>query len=146
MKQQRCRTPYGDQAAAALDTFSHVYDNPVRPDSIEENIKALDLGPDYYGSARFTSRLDAVSCPRHDLLNRRIQSTFADGAVASFTYDAGGRLIQADDTADPHRPITLGYDSLDRLLAETTALGTVSYQYDALGRRTQMIVWNVKRY
>ena len=32
------------------------------------------------------------------------------------------------------------YDSLDRLLAETTSLGTVSYQYDPLGRRTQMTV------
>jgi RHS repeat-associated protein len=30
------------------------------------------------------------------------------------------------------------YDTLDRLTAETTALGTVTYVYDALGRRTGM--------
>src|SRR5206468_4369706 len=30
------------------------------------------------------------------------------------------------------------YDLLDRLTAQATALGTVSYHYDALGRRTQM--------
>ena len=52
------------------------------------------------------------------------------------TYDAAGRLVQAADTADPHRPIALAYDVLDRLMAETTALGTVAYQYDVLGRRT----------
>src|SRR3990172_9147926 len=51
-----------------------------------------------------------------------------------------GRLVQADDSGDPHRPITLAYDGLDRLLAETTALGTVAYAYDTLGRRTQMQV------
>jgi RHS repeat-associated protein len=76
----------------------------------------------------------------HDVLKRRIKATYADGARANFTYDAAGRLLQADDTADPHRPITLSYDSLDRLLSETTSLGTVSYQYDPLGRRNQMIV------
>jgi RHS repeat-associated protein len=32
------------------------------------------------------------------------------------------------------------YDPLDGLLAETTSLGSVSYQYDAIGRRTAMTV------
>ena len=30
------------------------------------------------------------------------------------------------------------YDILDRLIQETTGLGTVQYDYDALGRRTSM--------
>lgn len=58
----------------------------------------------------------------------------------SFQYDAAGRLLQADDTADPHRPISMAYDPLDRLMSETTTLGTVSYGYDTIGRRTQMTV------
>ncbi len=76
----------------------------------------------------------------YDSLNRRTQASYADGSGATFTYDAAGRLTLADDSADPHRPIALEYDALDRLLAETTAMGTVTYQYDALGRRTQMTV------
>jgi RHS repeat-associated protein len=76
----------------------------------------------------------------HDVLKRRIKATYADGARANFRYVAAGRLLQADDTADPHRPITLSYDSLDRLLSETTSLGSLGYQYDSLGRRTTMTV------
>jgi RHS repeat-associated protein len=89
---------------------------------------------------QFTDRKGQVSAFQYDPLNRRTRATYADGSVATFTYDAAGRLTQADDTADPHRPIALTYDTLDRLTAETTALGTVSYQYDPLGRRTEMTV------
>jgi RHS repeat-associated protein len=76
----------------------------------------------------------------YDPLNRRTQASYVDSAVATFTYDAAGRLTQADDTADPHRPIARTYDPLDRLLTETTSLGTVSYAYDTAGRRTSMTV------
>ncbi len=42
----------------------------------------------------------------YDPLNRRVKSEFADGAIATFTYDAGSRLTQADDTADsPTAPL-----------------------------------------
>jgi RHS repeat-associated protein len=87
-----------------------------------------------------TDRKFQTSTFTYDSLNRRTQATYADGAVATFTYDAAARLTLADDTADPHRPIARTYDALDRLLAETTALGTVTYQYNPLGRRTQMTV------
>ena len=87
-----------------------------------------------------TDRKGQATTFTYDALNRRTLATYADGFVATFTHDALGRLVLADDTADPHRPITLAYDTLDRLVSETTALGTVAYQYDALGRRTQMTV------
>ncbi len=57
-----------------------------------------------------------------------------------FTYDAASRLTQAVDTTDPHRPITLTYDVLDRLLSETTTLGTATDTHDNGGRRTSMTV------
>jgi RHS repeat-associated protein len=87
-----------------------------------------------------TNRKGQTTTFAYDALNRRTKATYADGSPATFTYDAAGRLVQADDTADPHRPITLAYDVLDRLAAETTGLGTVAYEYDTLGRRTQMRV------
>src|SRR3990172_5345744 len=37
-------------------------------------------------------------------------------------------------------PIPMAYDPLDRLLIETTTMGTVNYQYDAISRRTSMTV------
>jgi YD repeat-containing protein len=40
------------------------------------------------------------------------------------------------DTADPHRPIMVTYDSLDRLVTETTSLGTVTVTQDLLGLGT----------
>ncbi len=97
----------------------------------------------YDGNGNLTSTTDRknqTSTFTYDPLNRRVRGEYADGMVAIFQYDAGDRLLSADDTADPHRPILRQYDPIDRLLGETTALGTVSYQYDALGRRTEMTV------
>jgi RHS repeat-associated protein len=124
------------------NTITHEYD------SMDRLLKRIDqLGrPEtfsYDGNGNLVSTTDRktqTTTFTYDPLNRRTQASYADGAVATFTYDAGGRLLQADDTADPHRPIALQYDGLDRLLAETTSLGTVSYQYDPLGRRTHMTV------
>lgn len=123
-------------------TTTHEYD-PM--DRLERRIdplgKAETFAHDGNGNlSRTTDRKNQTTAFTYDPLNRRTRAEYADGSAASFTYDAGGRLLQADDTADPHRPITLTYDPLDRLLTETTALGTVGYQYDALGRRTRMTV------
>lgn len=53
-----------------------------------------------------------------------------------YSYDDGGRLTEADDSANG--TITLAYDDLDRLTSEATPTGTVSYAYDAADRRTSM--------
>lgn len=86
-----------------------------------------------------TDRKGQTATFTYDKLDRRTRSQFSDGAVAEFHFDAAGRLVAADDSADPHRPITLAYDALDRLEVETTSIGSVRYAYDALGRRTQML-------
>jgi RHS repeat-associated protein len=85
-----------------------------------------------------TDRKGQVTRFTYDALDRRVEASYADGALATFQYDAVSRLVRADDSADPHRPITLAYDDLDRLEVETTSLGSVRYAYDRLGRRTQM--------
>ena len=61
------------------------------------------------------------------------------GGTTTFTYDSVGRLTKASDTASGAGTIDFGYDTLDRLIQETTGQGTVSYQYDVLGRRTNMV-------
>jgi RHS repeat-associated protein len=124
------------------NTITHEYDSMDRLSRrIDQLGKAETFSYDGNGNlVSTTDRKTQTTTFTYDPLNRRNQASYADGAVATFTYDAAGRLLQADDTADPHRPITLSYDPLDRLLSETTSLGTLSYAYDTIGRRTTMTV------
>lgn len=123
-------------------TITHTYDSMDRLASRTDPTGAVEsLSYDGNGNlVRTTDRKGQTTTFDYDPLNRHTKSTFADGSIATLTYDAAGRLAQADESADPHRPITLTYDTLDRRLSETTALGTVHYDYDPLGRRTQMQV------
>jgi RHS repeat-associated protein len=124
------------------NSITHEYDSMDRLSRRIDQLGKAEIFS-YDGNGNLVSTTDRklqTTISIHDALNRRTQAGYADGAMATFSYDAAGRLLQADDTADPHRPINMEYDPLDRLLAETTSLGTVSYQYDSLGRRTQMTV------
>ncbi len=56
--------------------------------------------------------------------------------MTTFAYAAAGRLLAATDSLGG--TILNSYDALNRLVAQATGLGTISYQYDALGRRTRM--------
>jgi len=124
------------------NTISREYDSMDRLNRrIDQLGKAETFAYDGNGNlVNTTDRKNQTTTFTYDPLNRRTQANYADGAVATFTYDAAGRLLQANGTADPHRPITREYDTLDRLVSETTGLGSVGYQYDPLGRRTQMTV------
>lgn len=124
------------------NTVTHEYDSMNRLSRrIEQLGNAETFTYDSDGNlVSTTDRKGQTATLVYDPLNRLGRAIYADGSVAEFQYDAAGRLVKADDTDDPHRPITLEYDPLDRLLTETTAMGTVSYQYDTLGRRTEMTV------
>ena len=85
---------------------------------------------------QFTNRKSQVSNFTYDPLNRRTRSNFADGTSTEFTFDTAGRLTRATDSQTG--TIVEEYDVLDRLIRETTPQGTISYAYDALGRRQIM--------
>ncbi len=74
---------------------------------------------------------------RYDELDRRVGATYADGSVTTFAYDAADRAVAATDSAAG--TVVHEYDRLDRLAGVQTALGAVSYGYDALGRRKQRL-------
>ena len=94
----------------------------------------------------FTDRRGKVTSYTYDPLNR---GTFAGfGTVTgtpttyentiTYSYDAGNRLSSAVDSVVG--TITPTFDNLDRLTQEQSSQGTVSYGYDATGRRTSMTV------
>jgi RHS repeat-associated protein len=85
-----------------------------------------------------TDRKAQVTTFTYDALDRRTNASYGDGTTTSFIFDAVGRLIQATDSVGG--TIVNTHDILDRLVSETTPPGTVSYQYDSLGRRTRMDV------
>ena len=87
--------------------------------------------------SQFTDRKNQQTTFQYDALNRRTQATYPD-ATTTFTYDAVGRLVNARDTALGVGTIAFTYDVVDRLVREITGQGVVSYQYDGLGRRTQL--------
>ncbi|MBZ0160622.1 MAG: DUF6531 domain-containing protein [bacterium] len=123
-------------------TITHTYDSMDHLASRTDPMGAVETFT-YDGNGnlvRTTDRTGHTATFSYDALNRRTTSAFADGTTTGFVYDTVGRLVQADDSADPHRPITLAYDPLDRLVSETTGLGTLAYDYDPLGRRTEMQV------
>lgn len=78
---------------------------------------------------------DALNRPTH------VEYDTSTGAVEStidYSYDAGGRVTQIADSAGG--TLTKTFDGMDRTLSESGPGGTLTYQYDAAGRRTQMSV------
>ena len=62
----------------------------------------------------------------YDALNRRTTATYPDATV-TVTYDSVGRLTKASDTAIGAGTIDFAYDTLDRLIQETTGKGAFPF-------------------
>jgi RHS repeat-associated protein len=87
-----------------------------------------------------TFTYDALDRPKTAEFGRSILGTglTPPDAAVTYTWDAGNRLIQAVDTQDG--TITRGYDTLNRLVSETSPRGSVGYAYDVSGRRTRLSI------
>ncbi|MBI4589765.1 MAG: RHS repeat protein, partial [Candidatus Rokubacteria bacterium] len=119
-------------------TTTHTYDLMDRLATRTDPVGAGEFF-EYDGGGNLTWHADRkgqVSTFTYDPLNRRSGAAYADGSTTSFTYDAAGRLFAATDSIGG--AILNAYDALDRLTAQATGLGTITYQYDASGRRTRM--------
>jgi len=57
-------------------------------------------------------------------------------STVSYVYDVEDRLTQTVDSGT----ITRGFDGFDRMTSEITSQGTISYTYDAAGRRQTTVV------
>jgi RHS repeat-associated protein len=95
----------------------------------------------YDGNGNLTALTDRRGQTRayqYDGLDRLRQVTYADGSTVSYQRDLGDRVTRIDDSLNGS--IVRQYDLFDRVVQETTLEGTVSYTYDADGRRSTMTV------
>jgi len=83
----------------------------------------------------------------YDRKNRVIRADYADGSYTTYSYDAVGRKTRIDDSISG--PIEYVYSNngcaacgggVDKVIKEIMPLGSISYTYDALSRRTSMTV------
>jgi len=97
---------------------------------------------------KVVDRKGQVTTYTYDRLNRIVRVEYADGSFTTYTYDAVGRLTYIYDSLSG--PIEYVYSDTgcyagcvgvtDKVVQEITPLGSISYTYDALGRRTSMTV------
>ena len=125
---------------ARNDTMTYTYDTM---DRVATRVDPLLRGESFLYDAngnlqRVADRKNQITTYTYDSLNRLETATYADDSRTTSTFDAGDRLIQVVDALAG--TIMRGYDLLDRLTSETTPEGTVSYSYDAAGRRETMTV------
>jgi RHS repeat-associated protein len=137
---------------------SYAYDSVDRMQTRTDPLMHSEsYGYDLSGNLNsFTDRRGKATTFLYDGLNRQVFAGFGtvtSGGASTYestvtsTYDAAvecgcvgfsGRLRQLADSVSGN--VVYTFDDFDRITSEATQQGTVSYSYDALGRRTTMSV------
>ncbi len=84
----------------------------------------------------------------YDELNRLTNKNFTNNTSRniSYTYDVGGRLLTANNSASQ---VSFSYDALSRVTSTTQTVNsnnyTLTYQYDDANNRTQMVYPSTKQ-
>lgn len=84
---------------------------------------------------QFTDPKGQITHIIRDALNRVNRTEYADGRTTDLTYDLAGNINRVSDSISGETLYT--YDSINRLISETTDRGIVSYTYDAISRITE---------
>ncbi len=128
------------RTTANQKSYSHTYDDMDRLETTTDPLnRSFTFAYDRIGNVTgLTDRKNQPTDYGYDALNRPTSVTYADGSTVTPEYDRGGRLQRLVDSSAG--TIEWVYDAFDRVIQEITPQGSVSYQYDAIGRRTQMTV------
>ena len=141
-----------DNIASVTDAKNHVlsydYDSLGRVIQMRDQLENTETYTydTHDNTLSVTDRKGQTNAYTYDTMNRLILATYADGSSTTYTYDTLGRLTAINDSVSG--PITYDYASANcgscgrgssnRIIRETTPLGSISYTYDSLGRRTGM--------
>src|SRR2546422_539431 len=87
--------------------------------------------------AKFTDRKNQASSFTYDGLNRRTGATYV-GSSTTFGYDAIGRLTSVSDSVGGNITWVYAVVGQHPRVAETTSAGTVTVEYDNIGRRFKL--------
>ncbi|WP_078954720.1 putative T7SS-secreted protein [Streptomyces sp. H021] len=118
-------------------TWNYAYDEAGRLAS-ETDFDDRTLTYGYDASGRLTSRTNAVgetTAYEHNTLGQVVRKDAA-GLVSTYAYDVFDALATASSR---ETTVTWLRDARGRLLSETVNGRTLTYDYDALGRRTSRI-------
>jgi RHS repeat-associated protein len=96
-----------------------------------------------------TDRKGQATTYQYDLMDRLTRADYTDSSYTTYIYDEVGRLTTINDsvsgqisytytTAGCSTGCSQGFE--DKVEQETTPLGAINYEYDAIGRRTSMTV------
>jgi YD repeat-containing protein len=127
-------------------TPTYAYDNANRLTSVTDAINGVtSYGYDANGNrTSVTNARNKTTTYAYDSLNRLASITDPNNRTTAFQYDAASRLIKRTDGRS--LVTKYFYDAASRLTkverwnsSETTLLDQVTYQYDAVGNRTQMV-------
>ncbi|WP_406512672.1 DUF6531 domain-containing protein [Streptomyces sp. NBC_00161] len=118
-------------------TWDYAYD-PAGRLAAETDFDGRTVTYGYDGAGRLSARTDAVgetTTYEHNALGQVLRKDAA-GLVTSYAYDVFDALSSA---VSPDATVTWLRDEAARLLSETVDGRTLTYGYDALGRRTSRI-------
>ena len=126
--------------AGHTTTYTYDADNELISTTQPDGTKLLST---YDTDGNVTSKTDAAghtTSYTYDALNQQISSIDPDGHTTTYTYDGSGN--QLSETNPNGKTTTYSYDADNELTGITYSDGTtpdVTYHYDDLGQRTQMI-------
>ncbi len=132
------------QAISSTDSFSaewtYTYDVMDRLKTRTDPLGRTETYDyDFLGNLiKLTDQKGQVATFTYDPLNRLATAQWADGRTTTFVYGADNQLLFIQDSQSG--TIEYHYDRLDRVVQEITPLSSITYQYNALGRRVAMTV------
>jgi YD repeat-containing protein len=86
-------------------------------------------------------RRGIVTKNSYDELDRPITSRYGTAITDAYVFDAGNRIIRATSSpASPTGAVLRVFDALDRLIAEQTDRGKITYDFDKADHRTRMTI------
>lgn len=143
-----------DRIATVTDannhTISYDYDSSGRVIKMTDQLGHMETYTyDLFGDIlTSTDRKGQLTTYTYDSMGRLKNAAFGDGSSTTYTYDDLGRLTTISDSvsgAITYQYALAGCPSCgggvsNKVVQETTPLGSISYTYDALGRRASMTV------